>query len=361
MKIGIYGGSFDPVHKGHISLAKYVINDLKLDKLLFVPTNVSPFKQKNKGAKNEDKIQMLSLVLEDKMEICEFETKRGGVSYTIDTVKYLKHKYPNDELFLIIGSDNLPKLNKWKDIDEIAVLTQIVVARRDKNINKINLKKYHGKLLNNRLYDHSSSDFKKGYLDEVDPKVLNYIQNKGLYIEQIVHNLLPALRAKHCVATASFAAELAKAHKISAKKAYLAGIMHDIAKTWSEEKSREFIAEFEPEKQNIPAHKLHQLCGMLWAKHFYGVTDLEILKAIEFHTTMSDNMSNLDKIIFIADKICEGRRFPGIQKVRQLVFNDLQAGFKEVVRINYEYNINKGVKFDKEALDLYKKYLGEEI
>ncbi|WP_426460932.1 nicotinate-nucleotide adenylyltransferase [Mycoplasma hafezii] len=361
MKIGIYGGSFDPIHKGHISLAKYAINELKLDKLLFVPTNVSPFKLKAKGAKNEDKINMLKIALKDfdNMEICEFETKRGGVSYTIDTVKYLKNKYPNDELFLIIGSDNLPQLNKWKNIDEIAETVTIVAARRGKNINKLNLKKYGGILLNNRLYDYSSTEFKKGFLDMVSPEVLDYIQARGLYIEQIVHNSLTALRAKHSVATASFAAELAKKHGVSAKQAYLAGIMHDIAKEWSEAESRAFIAEYSPELKDVPNHKLHQICGMLWAKYGYGVTDQEILHAIEYHTTMDKQMNKLDKIIFIADKICDGRRFPGIQKLRELVNQDLEAGFKEVVRVNRDFNLEKGVKFDKEAEEIYKIQLGE--
>ncbi|RIV16909.1 nicotinate-nucleotide adenylyltransferase [Mycoplasmopsis gallopavonis] len=357
MKLGIYGGSFDPVHKGHIKVAKFAIQQLGLNKLFLVPTNVSPFKAKFKTTSNADKINMLNLVLEDKMEISEFETKRGGISYTIDTVKYFKKKYPNAQLFLIIGSDNVSKLHKWKEIDQIASLAQIVVIKRTKTINKQNIKKYHAILLNNDLFDYSSTEIKQGYLDMVDPKVLDYIQANGLYLEKIIHNSLSALRAKHSISTAKFAAELAKAHNISAKKAYFAGLMHDIAKEWSESESRNFIKEYLPELENVPKHELHQICGMLWAEHGYGIKDPEILKAIRFHTTMSLTMSDLDKIIFIADKICEGRRFPGIQKIRELVFQDLEQGFQEVVNLNYKQNIAKGVTFSKEALQIYDQYL----
>ncbi|WBP83941.1 nicotinate-nucleotide adenylyltransferase [Mycoplasmopsis edwardii] len=356
MKIGIYGGSFDPIHKGHIEVAKYVINELNLDKLLIVPTYVSPFKKK--GISVEDKINMINLVLEDKMELCLFEAKRNNVSYTIETVKYLKRQYPNDELFLVIGSDNLPKLHKWKDIDEIAQLTQIVSIRRSKNINKVNAKKYNVKLLKNDLFDYSSTDFKKGFLDAVDPKVMNYIQSKGLYLETIVHNSLSALRAKHSVACAQFAAELAKKHNYPAKTAYITGLIHDIAKEWSEEASYEFLAEYAPELKNTPKHFLHQHCGSLWAKHGYKIDNQEILDALACHTSMRMEMNKLDKILFIADKICEGRKFPGIQKVRELCFNDLDKGFAKVVKVTYDWNVNdKKVVFDETSLKIYNKYM----
>ncbi|UWW00528.1 hypothetical protein NW064_04695 [Mycoplasmopsis felis] len=153
------------------------------------------------------------------MELCDFEVKQNTVSYTINTVKYLKNKYKNDELYLIIGSDNITKLNKWKNIDEIASLTKIVVFKRNKNINKINIKKYNGILLNNPIWNYSSTDFKKGKLNYVNEKVMDYIQSKNLYLSEIIHNSMSAKKfTKHSVSTASFAAELAKVHNVSAKK-----------------------------------------------------------------------------------------------------------------------------------------------
>ncbi|EIE39356.1 nicotinate-nucleotide adenylyltransferase [Mycoplasmopsis canis] len=355
MKIGIYGGSFDPIHKGHIEIAKYVIKELNLDKLLIVPTYVSPFKKKSISI--EDKINMINLVLEEKMELCLFEAKRNTISYTIDTVKYIKNKYKNDELFLIIGSDNLSKLHKWKDIDEIANLTKIVALRRSPIINKTNLKKYNGILLKNSYFDFSSSEYKKGYFHMVDPKVAQYIQSKGLYLEEIIHNLLSALRAKHSISCGTLAANLAKVHGYSAKNAYIAGILHDIAKEWDEEESRAFLNDFEPSYKDVPKHFLHQHCGAALVKHGYLLENQEIIDAINCHTGMRSEMTKLDKILFISDKICEGRRFPGIQKVRELCFANLDKGFAKVVRITYEWNLSKGVKFSDETLKIYNKYM----
>ena len=140
MKICLFGGSFNPIHKGHIKIAKEAIKQLDLDELIFIPCQKNPFKKDINYASGEDRKKMIELVLEDKMSISDFEIKRQGISYTIDTVKYFKNKYPNDELYLLIGSDNLLKLSKWKDIDEISNLIQIVVFKREKEINKTNIK-----------------------------------------------------------------------------------------------------------------------------------------------------------------------------------------------------------------------------
>ncbi|WP_235670191.1 adenylyltransferase/cytidyltransferase family protein [Mycoplasmopsis pullorum] len=97
MKIGIFGGSFDPIHKGHIRVAQQAIKELNLDKLFFVPANKSPFKLKNKYASNEDRVEMIKLVLPDKCEISNFEINRGGTSFSIDTARYFKNNFKNDE------------------------------------------------------------------------------------------------------------------------------------------------------------------------------------------------------------------------------------------------------------------------
>lgn len=112
MKIGIYGGSFNPIHNGHIKVAETAMKDMNLDKLFFVPAFKSPFKSKVKYAPIEDRIEMINIVKPENTEVSLFEANRKGVSYTIDTVRHFKLKYPDAELFLIIGSDNVYKLNK---------------------------------------------------------------------------------------------------------------------------------------------------------------------------------------------------------------------------------------------------------
>ncbi|WP_025755551.1 nicotinate-nucleotide adenylyltransferase [Mycoplasmopsis cricetuli] len=363
MKIAIFGGSFDPIHIGHVKIAQYAIENLKLDKLIFVPTNISPFKLKSKPASNLDRLNMIKLICKNKMEVSDFEIKRNGPSYTIDTVKYFARKYPNDQLYLIIGSDNVSKLHKWENIELISKLVQIVVFKRDAKINKTNIKKFNAMLLNNPIWKISSTEIRGGNLNFLDLKVLNYIQNNNLYLEKIIHSTLSALRAKHCMSTGNFAAEMAKKFNVNAKQAYLAGILHDIAKEWSEEDSRNYINYFEPSFKDVQKHELHQICGYIWAKHWYKLQDPEILHAILVHTTLDDgtdsDLSKLDKILFISDKISNGRRFEGIQKLRKLAFEDLDQAFSKVVEYVYNYNLNKNVKFSERQEKIYRKYLSK--
>lgn len=112
MKIAIYGGSFNPVHNSHVKIAEYVIEQLKIDRFFFVPAFKSPFKKKQDYLASEHRIKMLNLVKPDHSEVSLFELNRKGVSYTIDTIKYFVHKYPQAQIHLIIGSDQLTKLNK---------------------------------------------------------------------------------------------------------------------------------------------------------------------------------------------------------------------------------------------------------
>lgn len=363
MRIGIFGGSFDPIHKGHIKIAEIAIKELNLDKLFFVPAYISPFKTNKNIVSAEHRINMINLVKPEKTEICDFEIKRNNPSYTIDTVKYLKNKYKEDNLFLIIGSDNINLLHKWKDIDEIASLVKIAVFRRTKNINKTNIKKYNCLLLQNSIYEYSSTEFKKGYLDTVDDKVINYIGENKLYSKELVHNMLSAKRAKHCVATAEFATSLAKSVGYDAKKAYFAGLFHDIAKEWDLNKSLEFIRSILGEEVNVPKHELHQISGSLWVKYIYKINDEDITHAIRVHTTMNENgvskLNTLDKIIYIADKICMGRKFPGIQKLREIVHEDLNKGFALVVKKTYMFEKEKGTKFSDWQEKIYLDYIKE--
>ncbi|WP_029608461.1 nicotinate-nucleotide adenylyltransferase [Mycoplasma simbae] len=363
MKIGLFGGSFNPVHQGHVEIAKYAYKELNLDKLIFIPAATNPFKKKQKNAPAQDRINMLKLAIEGlgpNFEISEYETKKGGLSYTYQTIDYFAHKHPNDELFFIIGSDSLPSLHKWEFIEQMSKKAQFVVFKRSTNIDKTNIKRFNVLRLDNPFYEESSTQIRMGALEYTPEKVNAYIGQNRLYAKEIVHSMLSALRAKHSVAAAEFAAKLAKANGLSYNQGYYAGLFHDICKELTEEASREFIQFMGLEgydKVKFPKHKLHQVCGGLWVKYIYMINDEEIFEAISCHTTLKLELSKLDKILFIADKICDGRAFNGVQKLRALAMENLEQGFKEVVRINYNYNKDKGVVFDQEQEKIYQKWM----
>jgi len=132
-KTGILGGSFDPVHSGHIELARAACKEAKLDEIIFVPARQAPLRDAPVKAKDADRLAMLNIALKDfecphKIETCELD--RRGISYSVDTAKYLKNKYPGGALYWIIGSDHLAKLRFWRNIETLATLVSFLCAKR---------------------------------------------------------------------------------------------------------------------------------------------------------------------------------------------------------------------------------------
>ena len=132
MKIGLLGGTFNPVHIGHLILAEEVREKLKLDKIIFIPTAVPPHKDDINIAPAADRLKMLKLAVSGNkfFGVCDIEIKRKGRSYTIDTLKELKIKLRADQLYFIIGSDLLKYLNEWKDLNQIIKMVNFIVATR---------------------------------------------------------------------------------------------------------------------------------------------------------------------------------------------------------------------------------------
>lgn len=355
--IGIFGGSFDPIHKGHIEIAKFLLTELSLDKIIFVPTFQSPFKTKNKHVSGEHRLNMIKLVLEHNMEVSDFEINRKGLSYTIDTVNYFSQKYKDDNLHLIIGSDNLPKLSKWKDIDTITKKANVVVYPRSKVFNKENAKKYDCLIVKpEKIYDISSSDYKRGKLELIDPKVQQYIGEHLLYLETLILNIHDALLHKHSTEVAKLAAEYGRINKLDSKKLYIAGLLHDIGKNASPEHMRSYLEKYNVEHQYSSDKILHGPFGSLWLEHEYKVKDKDILSSIFNHTTVVRGMSTFDKIIYMADKLAYGRKYDGIQKVREIALKDIDEGFKLVVQHNLKQLIEKKAPITKEVKETLEYY-----
>jgi nicotinate-nucleotide adenylyltransferase len=135
MRIGIYGGTFDPVHHGHLILARQALEEFKLDRLIFVPAAESPFKLHNHTAPASDRLAMLRLAIkaEDRFEVDALEIERGGVSYSIDTVKMFRSRDPEAELFFLVGEDNAYRLTEWHRFEELRKLVAFVVLSRSED------------------------------------------------------------------------------------------------------------------------------------------------------------------------------------------------------------------------------------
>ncbi|MGL5205428.1 MAG: nicotinate-nucleotide adenylyltransferase [Metamycoplasmataceae bacterium] len=356
MKIAIYGGAFNPIHKGHVKIAKYAIKSLGLDRLIFVPSYKGPFKKDLDLVSGKDRLNMIELILEDKMDVSSFEVNRKSVSYTIDTIKYFKNKHKDDELFLIIGSDHLAKLNKWKDIDEIARLTKIVVFKRDESFSKINLKKYNCLLMDNEIYEESSTRFLSGSYKDVESKVKHYIGKHKFYFNEIAKNTLSVERYKHSLYAAKYGVTLAKSLNLDANKAYYACLMHDITKEWDIEKQRSFLSHFLVDEKQLKDYELHQISGSIWLRKFFAINDLEMTNAIRKHTSLAMELTPMDKVVFMADKLCPGRKWEGIQKIRKLVFEDFDLAFAMTVEKSRELILKRGKSLTPQQEEIYNKW-----
>jgi nicotinate-nucleotide adenylyltransferase len=193
-RLGIIGGTFNPVHNGHLRLAEDVREEFALDKVLFIPTNIPPHKKSDDMSGCEDRLAMLSLCLaeNDHFAYDDVEIRRGGVSYTIDTVRYLyEERSFEGKPHFIIGSDLLMELDTWKDIGELVALVEFVVLVRpdfpveDRENPSVPNSKLH--YFDNRKIDITSSEIRdriRGnrsirYL--VPECVYRYIYEKGIY------------------------------------------------------------------------------------------------------------------------------------------------------------------------------------
>ncbi len=191
MKIGFLGGSFDPVHFGHLIAAQDVYEQYHFDRLFLVPAAQAPLKAQDMQSVTEDRLVMLRAACEwdHRLEIADYELNKGGVSYTIDSVRHFRQQFPHDELFWIIGGDQLPLLHKWKDISQLAAMVEFIFLERPGHPSKphtditgLRLHRCDGHLI-----EISSSELRQRVrqgrsLNYFCPqKVIAYIESKKLY------------------------------------------------------------------------------------------------------------------------------------------------------------------------------------
>ena len=196
MRIGIFGGSFNPVHNGHIHLAETVMKELRLDRIFLVPSRISPHRSSDEYASGKDRLEMLRLASENKrgLEVCDYELESERVSYTIYTIEHFRELYPNDDLFLLVGSDMLMSFEKWFRFEDILDEASLAVVSREKGdsgelIKKAEELRRYGEIFISSApaVTVSSTEIRKKiaknadwacYLDE---NVVQYIRSGGLY------------------------------------------------------------------------------------------------------------------------------------------------------------------------------------
>jgi nicotinate-nucleotide adenylyltransferase len=345
-KIGIFGGTFDPVHKGHLELSKTAINSLKLDKLYIIPNGTPPHKPSYLN--KEHRFKMLEDVFshQAKTIVSDFEINKEAYSYSYQTIQHFKEIHPNSKLFFIIGMDNLKEISNWKnpeiifELSTIAIFDRVGFSLDNSLINKLE-NEYKAKI---RLfpfeYKISSTKVKEKIgsgeyiFYDLDINTFSYIIKNGLYgndnvseysfYEKELLKFVDEKRYKHSIGVACTAYLLAKRYNEDTKLAYFTGLVHDIAKRLPIETQLEYCKKIKLDPQEIEYPKmLHSPAGAGLLKKEYKIKDKKLLQAVRLHTIGDKNMTLFDKIIYMADYIEPYREFDGLEELRELAFLDI--------------------------------------
>ncbi|MGM9585790.1 MAG: nicotinate (nicotinamide) nucleotide adenylyltransferase [Faecousia sp.] len=383
-RIGIYGGTFNPPHIGHIQAAKQAVRALELCRLLLIPAYAPPHKAAlpSNSPTAQQRLEMLRIAAAGcpQIEVSDVELRREGVSYTFETVAQIRQSYPDAELILLMGTDMFLTFESWMHPEEILKEVSLgVFYRGDKGevpavrqkkaeMDGLGAKVY---LVRNDVIPISSTQMRRllafrcagEYLPD---GVLDYIREKRLYdtrtnwknlpmeqLEQVVVSLLNPNRVKHVLGCRDTAVALAQRWGADVTDAARAGILHDITKAIDGplqltlcDAYGKLLDDF---SKRYP-RTLHALTGSMVAQRIFGENEA-VVSAIEFHTTGKANMNLLEKIIYVADYMEPNRDFPGVERLRELAFSDIDAALKLGLEMTLEHLKEQGAEVSPASRD----------
>ncbi len=350
MKIGIFGGAFDPVHKEHTSICISAKRQFGLDKVIVMPSGISPHKSSDGLAADAcDRLEMAKIAFSEieGVTVSDYEIKKPGPSYTYLTVRHFRQLYPDDELYFIIGGDSFKDFLSWKKPGAILSECTLIVCGREgfdlseatqefeeKFGKKALFCSYRGKKVSStavKVFLEFGADV-SGYLDEA---VYRYIKRRNLYsnyrfyIDKL-RKMLSEKRYVHTMYTVIKALELARRVGCDLKKTFIAAALHDCTKKLSSERLKElgFVLAVD-----VPEAVAHSVSGSFIARTLFKVKDKDILNSIRYHTTGRPGMSLLEKVIYVADCIEESRDYEGVEELRKAVEEDFEKGFVKCMEL----------------------------
>lgn len=395
--IAIMGGTFDPIHNGHLVTAEAVRHRFKVDRVVFIPTGRPAHKLDKQVTHNEHRYLMtvLATMRNENFEVSRIEIDRPGATYTIDTIEALKKVCrPDVRLYFITGADAIHQIMTWKEPERLLAMCDFVAVTRpgyQKNkmyeeIGEIT-EKYASRIhyMEVPALAISSSDIRRRAQNGEPIKYLlpqeveDYIHKFGLYqnvgkdevkfmlpIETMQEKLQSAISVKRYIHTMGVSEEAVKLAEIygtqkDQQKAKVAGLLHDCAKDYPEAMRTRFCREYKVKLDEIMEKQtdlIHPFLGAEVAKREYQVMDEEILNAIRYHTTGRAEMTLLEKIIYIADYIEPNREpFAGLEEARRLAYLDLELAMKFILEKTIDYVKARGRlvhPLSLEALEYYK-------
>ena len=388
MRIGIFGGTFNPPHNGHVTLARAAAEQLALDRLLIMPACVPPHKPLPDRVTPQQRYAMAELMAAPVgrcAQASDIELHRTGKSYTSDTLQTLHEQYPDAELWLLMGSDMFLSLHTWHEPEVICALAHIAAFSRVEEDIRAAMERqkqtleqqYRAEvaLLNNpQLIELSSTDVRAalaaGRGSELVPEaVWGYIRREHLYgtqadlkhltveeLRPIAMSYLKPKRMPHVLGTAEEAARLARRYGADETQARVAGLLHDCTKKLDMAEQLALCGQYgivlDPLEQKA-LKLLHAKTGAAIARHVYGVDDA-VYQAILYHTTGRAGMSLLEKILYLADYIEPSREFandPDVVRLRETVYEDLDRGLLLGLTMTIDEMVGMGNPVHHDTLD----------
>lgn len=397
-KIGILGGTFNPIHNAHLSIAMAAYDQYALDEVWFMPAGTPPHKSVDEeiSPKHRKEMVLQAIASYPMFHLCDIEIEKTKPCYTYKTLKKLTERHgDNTKFYFIIGGDSFFSFDDWVKPEEICKYADILVARRPEEQEKtqhrfqeqlIRHQTHYGNHffeISVKLMNISSTDIRNAIAHSEDvagiipDKVMAYIKTNHLYervysadeiseMEKHLKKTIKPQRYIHTIGVMHTAANLAFCYNFPYTKAMVAGLLHDCAKCLSDEERIKLCI-----KNDIPISDvekripqlLHGKVGALLAKKEYNVIDDEILHAISVHTTGCPAMSMLDKIIYIADYIEPGRdKAPRLNEIRKMAYEDIDLCIYMILEDSVAYLSKHPEHMDhttEETYTYYKKLIKE--
>lgn len=348
----LFGGAFNPVHTSHVALARAAVNAYHPQKLIVIPTAVSPHKSGCLPVLAEDRLNMCRQAFSDIpcAEVSDFELSSGGVSYSYITCEHFRALYPKSRILFLMGGDMLASFGSWKYPGRIlASATLVAGARkgaRDIKKSREEVEKTFGcdiDLLEYAADDVSSTRIRvlaalgEDFSAYVLPKTWQYINERGLYRNSLLCSAKTfenPSRWAHSVRVAVMCAAHAGRAHLSESDAVTMAALHDVSKNLPADSA--CLAGFVP-PVGVPSPVMHQFSGAYVAEHTFGLKDEVLLNAIRYHTSGRAGMSEAEMLLYLCDMLEEGRDFKGVNKLRK-IFQERSLAYAMYAALEHQIN-----------------------
>lgn len=369
MKLGLYGGSFDPPHLGHLAAADFFQKALALDEVRILPAGEAPLKSLRRQSCGAARMALCRSTFP--FPVSGMELARPGTSYTVDTLRTLADELPQAELYLLIGTDQLGQLRRWHRWEEILQRCKVCALPRDSEeiVTDLPVTLLKGFV----PVEISATRIRQGIALGEDvshwlaPAAHAYIKEKELYhiseapANASLRELLDPKRLHHSFCVAEAAEALALRYGADPALAWTAGLWHDCAKEQSFAEQAALCAAYEKPfgqaERQVP-QICHAFAGEAYLALERGITNEEVLGAVRWHSTGHAGMTLLEEIIFVADLVSAERDYPDVAITRSLAVKNLHAASKYILEFIIKKCQKTGAPLHPDSLAWYNELGG---